>query len=226
MTRLARVVVPGHPHLVTQRGNEGRRVFFSDADYAAYRDLLGEATRAADVAVWAWCLMPHHVQLVLTPADEDGLRRALARVHRQYAALIHTRRQRSGHFWQGRFGSVAMDEAHLAAAYRHVHLDPVRARLAKRPQNWEWSSARALLGLGGDPLTALAPARARYLRFADLLEAPEDRAATRRLREGESIGRPAGSEAFLLDLERRTGRRLRPLPRGPRPRALAADAAA
>ena len=52
MARLARVVVPGHPHHVTQRGNGGARVFFSDADYALYRDLLGECCRAADVEIW------------------------------------------------------------------------------------------------------------------------------------------------------------------------------
>lgn len=78
MARLARVVVPGHPHHVTQRGNGRARTFFGDADYALYRDLLAEHCRAADVAVWAWCLMPNHMHLILVPSDADGLRRALA----------------------------------------------------------------------------------------------------------------------------------------------------
>jgi putative transposase len=75
MARLARVVVPDHPHHVTQRGNGRARVFFCDDDYALYRDLLAEHCRAAGVAVWAWCLMPNHVHLVLVPSDADGLRR-------------------------------------------------------------------------------------------------------------------------------------------------------
>jgi putative transposase len=120
MARLARVVIPNHPHHVTQRGNGRARTFFGDADYALYRDLLAENCRAANVEVWAWCLMPNHVHLILAPSDPDGLRRALARVHRHYAGIIQARRKRSGHFWQGRFGAVAMDEEHLAAALRYV----------------------------------------------------------------------------------------------------------
>ena len=98
MARLARVVVPGHPHHVTQRGNGRARTFFSADDYARYRDLLAESCRAAKVEVWAWCLMPNHVHLILVPSDADGLRRALAPVHRRYAGVIHARRRRTGHF--------------------------------------------------------------------------------------------------------------------------------
>jgi putative transposase len=225
MARLAGVVIAGLPYHVTQRGNGGQRTFFSDADYAAYRDLLASAAREAGVSVWAWVLMPNRVHLILCPAGEDGLRRALARVHRRYAGLVHARRRRTGHFWQGRFGAVAMDEDHLAAAYRYVALNPVRARLVARAEDWPWSSARALVGVGEDPLTDLAPARQRFARFADLLEGAEDREATERLRKGESVGRPVGSEAFLATLEARAGRRLRPLARGPKPKAKPQDAA-
>ena len=133
MARLARIVVPGTPHHVTQRGNGRQQTFFRDGDYLRYRELLGRACRAAEVEVWAWCLMPNHVHLILAPGDADGLRRALSRVHRKYAGEIHARQKRTGHFWQGRFGAVAMDEAHVAAAVRYVLLNPVRARLVARP---------------------------------------------------------------------------------------------
>ena len=132
MARLARAVFPGHPHHVTQRGNGRAQTFFTDEDYALYRDLLGEHAAAAGVEVWAWVLMPNHVHLILVPGDADGLRRTLAAVHRRYAGHIHARLKRTGHFWQGRFGCVAMDEAHLGAALRYVALNPVRARLAER----------------------------------------------------------------------------------------------
>jgi putative transposase len=82
MGRLARVIIPGLPYHVTQRGNGGQKVFFSASDYAAYRDRLSEAAREAGVAVWAWQLMPNHVHLVVAPEGEDGLRHVLARVHR------------------------------------------------------------------------------------------------------------------------------------------------
>jgi putative transposase len=225
MARLARVVVPGLPYHVTQRGNGRRRVFFADPDYAAYRDWLAEAAEEARVGVWAWCLMPNHVHLIVVPQDEDGLRRALSRVHRRYAAFIHARSRRTGHFWQGRYGAVAMDEDHLAAAYRYVNLNPVRARLVKRAEDWPWSSARALLGLADDGLTDLAPARHRFSRFADLLEGEEDAAATARLRKGESVGRPVGADAFLAALEAKTRRSLHALKRGPKPRNAGAGRA-
>jgi putative transposase len=143
MARLARVVIPGHPHHVTRRGNGRAQTFFDDADDALYRDLLAAQSRAAGVEVWAWCLMPNHVHLILVPSDPDELRRALARVHRCYAGVIQAGRKRTGHFWQGRFGAVAMDESHLAAALRYLSLNPVRARLVDRAQDWRWSSARA-----------------------------------------------------------------------------------
>jgi putative transposase len=218
MARLARTVIPGHPHHVTQRGNGGARTFFGDADYALYRNLLGAHCRAAGVEVWAWCLMPNHVHLILVPSDADGLRRALAAVHRRYAGVIHARRKRTGHFWQGRFGAVVMDEEHLAAALRYVSLNPVRARLTARAQDWRWSSTRAHLSGKDDGLTARAPIKARFPHFADLLAGAAEADMFDRLRAAESIGRPLGDDRFLARIERLTQRRLRPGKRGPKPR--------
>src|SRR4051794_37727439 len=217
MARLARVVIPGHPHHVTQRGNGRARTFFGDDDYALYRDLLAEHCRAADVEVWAWCLMPNHVHLILTPSDSDGLRRALARVHRSYAGIIQARRKRSGHFWQGRFGAVVMDEEHLAAALRYVSLNPVRARLVARAQDWRWASTRAHLRGKNDGLTALKPIRDRFPDFAGLLEVEPEADLFDQLRTAESVGRPLGSDGFLSRLERLTKRTLKPGKRGPKP---------
>jgi putative transposase len=217
MARLARVVIPGHPHHVTQRGNGRARTFFDDADYALYRDLLAAHCRAAAVEVWAWCLMPNHVHLILVPSDPDGLRRALAPVHRHYAGIIQARRKRTGHFWQGRFGAVAMDESHLAAALRYVSLNPVRARLVGRAQDWRWSSARAHLRGKNDGVTALAPIRDRFPSFADLLASEPEADLFDALRAAESIGRPLGNDGFLARIERQTGRVLKPGRRGPKP---------
>jgi putative transposase len=222
MARLARVVIPGHPHHVTQRGNGRARTFFGDGDYALYRDLLAENCRTAGVDVWAWCLMPNHVRLILVPSDPDGLRRALARVHRHYAGIIQARRKRTGHFWQGRFGAAAMDEAHLAAALRYVSLNPVRARLVERAQDWRWSSTRAHLRGRDDGLTALAPIKDRFPDFADLLAGAAEADLFARLRAAESIGRPLGDNRFLARIERLTGRTLKPGKRGPKS-AMAED---
>ena len=90
MTRLARLVVPGLPHHVTQRGNRREAIFFEDGDHEIYRDLLAEQTRKASVEVWAYCLMPNHVHL-MTPETADGLGRAVGEAHRRYTNFINAR---------------------------------------------------------------------------------------------------------------------------------------
>jgi putative transposase len=217
MARLARAVFPGHPHHVTQRGNGRAQTFFDDEDYALYRDLLGRHCAAAGVEIWSWVLMPNHVHLVLVPGDEDGLRRALSVVHGRYAGHIHARLKRTGHFWQGRFGCVAMDETHLGAALRYVALNPVRAGLVERAAEWPWSSVHAQLGRIDDGITCTEPVRLRYPDFAALLAAGEEGEMVARLRKAERIGRPIGESSFLDRLERETGRVLKPRKPGPKP---------
>jgi len=217
MARLPRLVVPGLPHHVTQRGNGRAQTFFGDADYALYRDLLAASCRAAEVAIWAWVLMPNHVHLILVPRDADGLRRALAPVHRRYAGHVHAREGRTGHFWQGRFGAVAMDEDHLGAALRYVALNPVRARLVDDARDWRWSSVHAHLAARDDGITAVAPVLDRYPDFAAFIDGDADEASFEHLRRAESIGRPLGSDGFLARLEAATRRTLKPGKRGPKP---------
>jgi REP element-mobilizing transposase RayT len=92
MARLARVVVPGVPHHVTQRGNRRQETFFGEEDYAAYLALLGEWCGRCGVAVWAYCLMPNHVHLIVVPRRRaDGLRRGLGEAHRRYTRRINFR---------------------------------------------------------------------------------------------------------------------------------------
>lgn len=218
MARLARAVFPGVAHHVTQRGNGRRQTFFCDEDYALYRELLRAHCADAKVAVWSYVLMPNHVYLILVPRDKDGLRRALAPLHRRYAGHVHAREHRTGHFWQGRFGCVAMDEDHVAAAVRYVAMNPVRAGLCQHALDWPWSSAATLLGVDDDAVTAVEPVRARITDFAALLESAVDEERTRRLRRGESTGRPIGGAAWLEALERDSGRLLQRRRPGPRAR--------
>jgi putative transposase len=209
MARLARVVVPGVPHHVTQRGNRRQETFFDDADYGAYIDLVGAFCREAEVTVWAYCLMPNHVHLIAVPSDPDGLRRALGEAHRRYTRDVNARMGWTGYLWQGRFASFPMDEAHLMAAARYVELNPVRARLAKGPEDWPWSSARAHLAGTDDGLATVAPLLERAEDWRTYLDGPGDDEATAALRRHERTGRPLGSEGFLKRLERQTGRELR-----------------
>ena len=217
MARIARLVVPGLPHHVTQRGNGGQKVFFSDADYRFYRDLLAESCGAAGVSCWAFALMPNHIHAILVPEDEDGLRAALAPVHRRYAGLINGRRRKTGHFWQGRYGAAVMDEDHLVAAFRYILRNPVEARLAATPERWRWSSAAAYLRNADDGLTDTGPMRRRFPDMRTLLTGEVSQFDELLVPDDETIGRPRGSDKFMAQLERKTRRSLKPEKRGPRP---------
>jgi putative transposase len=206
MARLARIVVPGCPHHVTARGNRREPIFFEDGDQDIYRDLLAEQMAKASVEVWAYCLMPNHVHLILCPADADGLARALGAAHRRWANFINARGRWRGHLFDGRFASVAMDEAHLIAAVRYVALNPVRAGLAARAEDWPWSSARAHLVGEDDGLVKVRPVLDRVGSAADLMCSDVDDKSFAAIRAAETTGRPLGNAAFVADLERRLGR--------------------
>ena len=216
MARIARIVIPGIPHHVTQRGNRRETVFFGDDDYLAYINLLAESSRAAETEVWAYCLMPNHVHLILVPRHEDGLRATLGDAHRRYTGRINSRNKWTGHLWQGRFGSVAMDETYLANAVRYVSLNPVRARLVKQASDWRWSSVNAHLSGIDDKLVKVAPVLERCPDFSGLLESGEDEELDMALRNGETIGRPIGQTDWLEKMEQKLGRKLRPGKRGPK----------
>ncbi len=220
MSRLPRLVLPGIPHHVTQRGNRRERTFFEDGDYALYLDLLADGAERAGVEIWSYCLMPNHVHLIAVPGDEDGLRRCFRFVHRHYTGYINARLRVTGHLWQGRFSSVAMDEPHFVTALRYVALNPVRARLVKRAEDWRWSSVGAHLSGQDDHVVKVASALERVGDFAAFLGESFDEALSyAALRKAESVGRPVGSPEWLADMEEATGLTLRPQKRGPKPKA-------
>lgn len=209
MARIARIVAPGTPHHVTQRGNRRQQTFFSAADYRLYKTLLAEHCALNDVEVWGYCLMPNHVHLILVPKRAEGLARALGEAHRRYTREINVREGWRGFLWQGRFSSAPMDEEHTAVALRYVELNPVRARLVKTPEAWAWSSAAAHLSGRDDGLVSVRP----------MLEAVGGRAAWRKMlaqglaedeadliRKSETTGRPLGDADFIKRLSKRLKR--------------------
>ncbi len=218
MARLARFVLPGAPHHVTQRGNRRQPTFFSDDDYRRYLALIAEGCRDAGVACWAYCLMPNHVHLILAPEDEGGLRRALGEAHRRYTREINQREGWRGYLWQGRFASFPMDEAHLLACARYVELNPVRARLVERPEDWRWSSAAAHLAGRDDALVDVAPLLERVGDWRALLDSGLAEGEHKALQASERTGRPLGEKAWLEQLQEASGRVILPRKAG-RPRA-------
>ena len=209
-----------HHEIRSPRPNS-QRVFFSDADYELYRDLLRKACARETVAVWGYCLMPNHVHLILTPATPEGLGRALGKAHRRYSAFVNARNRVTGHLFQGRFSSVVMDEEHLLAAARYAAMNPVRARLVERAEDRPWSSARAHLSGRNDRLVEVAPLLSRCGgRFAHLIGDEPAPSLAASLRAAETIGRPLGGPQFLDRLAALAGRDPRPLKRGRKPRRV------
>ena len=202
------MVVPGAPHHVTQRGNRGLETFLRETDYEAYRGLLADRAREVGVAVWAYCLMPNHIHLIMVPPDADGLRAALGETHRRYTKHINQREGWQGHLWQERFHSFPMDEAHLLAATRHVERNPVRAGLANDAADWRWSSAAAHLSGRDDALVTVAPMLERVPDWRAFLGQDIENKMLERLRLHARTGRPLGDDGFLKSLESRLGRTL------------------
>ncbi|MEN8180706.1 MAG: transposase [Pseudomonadota bacterium] len=222
MARLPRIIVPGVPHHVTQRGNRRQRVFLEEDDYALYRDWLAESCRSNGVAVWSYCLMPNHIHLILIPSDDNGLSRAVGETHRRYSGYINSRLRVTGHLFQGRFGSVAMDEPHLMAAFRYVALNPVKAKLVTTADDWVWSSTPAHFRGEDDGLVTVRPLLDRVEQLDDFLEMAPDAELEAALAKGQSIGRPLMGDKVLAELEEKLGRPLRPGKRG-RPPSLKKD---
>lgn len=219
MVRMARLVIPGAPHHVTQRGNRRQPTFFGDADYIAYLALAAEAFRQAEVEVWAYCLMPNHIHLISSPSRPEALAQAVGATHVRYTRHINLRERWTGYLWQGRFASFPMDEDYLRQCVRYVGLNPVRAGLVARAIDWPWSSVRAHLEGRADPLLTPGPLAERLngemAGFFDVDVAEESRF---KLRRATSTGRPLGAGAWIKALEAATGRDLAEPARGRPPR--------
>jgi putative transposase len=217
MARMARLVAPGLPHHVTQRGVRSMDVFDDDEDRGLYLALMRDQGGRSGLRFLAWCLMSNHVHLVVVPEEEDSLARGVGEAHRRYTREKNSRAGVRGYLFQGRFGSCVLDEPHLLAAARYVDLNPVAAGIVATPEAYAWSSAR--FHLDGRRRDALVLDRDRGLMglvddWRAVLQDGIDEMEAKRLERHLSSGRPCGSRGFVEMLERRTGRELRPRRRG------------
>jgi putative transposase len=216
MARIARLVIPGLPHHVTQRGNRRQKTFLCEKDYDAYIDLMAEWCGEHDVEIWAYCLMPNHIHLMAVPPTEDALARAIGEAHRRYSRMVNFREGWRGHLFQDRFASFPMDEQHTYYAGRYIEMNPVRAELKKLPEHWSHSSARAHLKRKNDRLVKVKPLLEMVDDWREYLY--EDEEAWELIRRHERTGRPLGSSAFVAGLEKKTGRDLTKKRPGPKRR--------
>jgi putative transposase len=217
MPRSARAVAVGFAHHITQRGNNRQDVFFVDDDRRVYLERLKEQANKYSLELIGYCLMSNHIHLVAIPHEQDSLAKAVGRTHFRYTQYINRLHRRSGHLWQGRFYSCALDERHFWLAMKYIELNPVRARLCRKPWRYEWSSAA---GHVNEKTVSEVLNLSRWYdmisagRWRRELEAGLSDSGLSRVRLSTHMGRPLGSDSFLSKLEKLLGRRVRPLPVG------------
>jgi|WetSurMetagenome_2_1015567.scaffolds.fasta_scaffold230885_2 putative transposase len=216
MVRIARIVVPGWPHHVTQRGNHRQTVFFNDNDRQVYLELLAKHKRTYHLDLIGFALMGNHAHQIPIPEFEDSLAKGIGRTNNDYSRWLNIRFNQTGHLWQARFYSfpIEPDSLALANVLAYVELNPVRAGFVKRPEDWEWSSARAhLTGVDESGLLNMDWWRSRYTpdTWADFLHQKiHDDALFHRIRTATQTGKPFASEKALRHQELLLHRSLRP----------------
>jgi len=221
MPRLARLVVPGLPHHVTQRGNNRSAVFLADSDYEAYLAFLKEETRRFGLRVLGYCLMPNHIHLVAVPERELALALAVGRTHWKYAQRLNRVHGRSGHLWQSRFYSCPLDRPHGWLALRYVERNPVRAGLARQAWEYRWSSAAAHVGapdVSGALDLGTWREYAGAAEWKETLGGPGDERKVCLLRERTRTGWALAGQSLLERLAGEVGRKMQPLPVGRPPK--------
>ena len=219
MSRGPRIVHPGAPHHITQRGIRQSDIFIDDADRLLYQELLLEASQRHAMFIHSYTWMDNHVHIVAVPQSEETLEAVFRSTHSNYARRFNKKYKVSGYLWQDRFYSCPMDEAHYWAAMRYGERNPVRAGMVKRAEEYEWSSARAHCGLRSDSLiTSLPELPLGVKNWAEWLAEPNPKRLDRKIRECTYGGWPCGDEAFVEKLEALYGRVLSPQKPGPKPK--------
>ena len=205
-------MVPGLPHHITQRGNGRANVFDCDQDRMVFLDLLARYSQQYGLALWGYCLMSNHFHLVAVPADEGVTAKVLGRLEADYARFLNVRRRTSGHLWQARYHSVAMEPPHCWRALAYVERNPVRAGMTSAATDYRWSSAAARMGVGIAPTWLDLDqwgqhwSRSEWLRM--LTDGSVDEITRVELQEATLSGHPLG-QVLVARLEKELGRRLR-----------------
>jgi putative transposase len=141
MPRMARVVLPGYPHHIVQRGHNRQVVFAQPNDYIYYLDTLQKWKSEYSVRVYAYCLMTNHIHLILESDNAAAIGQLMKRLAGRQTRYVNRQESRSGTLWEGRYKSSPIDtDNYLLACCRYLELNPVRARMVSIPEDYRWSS--------------------------------------------------------------------------------------
>lgn len=232
MARLPRYFVRGQPQHIIQRGNNREPVFAAGADYQFYLACLHDAATRHELSIHAYVLMTNHVHLLASPKTKESIPKTLQSVGRRYVQYFNYTYDRTGTLWEGRYKATVIDsEQYLLTCMRYIELNPVRAGMVRHPRDYLWSSYAANACGKADKL--LTPhklyrqldreAEARQLAYRQLFRAAVGRADLAAIRTSTNKGWVLGNERFREKIERLTGRRTTPKPRGRPKKEKASD---
>lgn len=233
MARKPRFNLPGIPQHIIHRGNNRQACFHDEHDYRHYLADLRQAADKNDCRVHAYVLMPNHVHLLVTPMAEHGVTHLMQDVGRKYVRYVNHRYQRTGTLWEGRYKSSLIDsEAYLLACMRYIELNPIRAGLVQRPEDYLWSSYASNAHGKNDALLTPHPLMAHLEMdtktwqrvYRDLFRRPLAQDTVDSIREALNQELVLGREPFKDKIEKLTTRQTRPGHSG-RPRGGRAEEA-
>lgn len=220
MARVARTVVVGYPHHITQRGNNQRTVFSDDKDCNKYLSCLLEYSRKYKLSILVYCLMPNHIHFIGIPRDKDSLAKTYNYTQMRYAQYFNKKNGTSGHLWQSRFYSCVLDDFHLLAASRYVERNPVKAKMVKKAWEWKWSSAAYHSGfrnqdriVSDNLFNYIDIIKKEWRNYLEEIDREED---IDKIKKYTRTGFPLGSDEFIDRLEKKVGKKLKAAPRGRR----------
>jgi putative transposase len=209
MPRTPRVVLVNVVHHVVSRGNDHMRIFTCRAEKQQYLRRFCAVANEEKVLVHGYCLMDNHVHWLLTPTTVTGLARLFRRAHTWWALTFNRKHGRTGHLLQARYHSSPLSEDHYWTALRYVELNPRRANIVGRPEDFEFSSARA--HLTGQEDVTLAPVQTRQgftqPQWREFLSRT-DFASETALRKALQASRPCGNAEWIRGLEVQFHRKL------------------
>ena len=210
MPRKPRFYLPGVPVHVVQRGHNRQAIFFEHGDYTTYLGYLKEGIKRYDCELHAYVLMTNHVHLLVTPQEKESISQLAQYIGRQYVPYINFIYGRSGTLWEGRHkGSLVQSEAYLLNCMRYIELNPVRAKMVEKPEDYPWSSYMAnayavendLISPQGSYLDLSKIRQDRVLSYRALFEEPMSGRMLSDIRQAWQTGTPLGNDRFRQQIE-------------------------
>lgn len=212
MARKSRVEVEGGLYHIMTRGNNRQLIFNAHDDYLKMLVLLARQKCKLPFYLYAYCLMPNHVHLLME-RRRDAIGRVMQRLLTGYSQYYNRKYRRIGHLFQGRYkGILCQTDQYLAELVRYIHLNPVRAKIVSRPEAYPYSSHRAYMGIDEPWLVDIEPvlrhfgankklARERFELFVSAGIKLDHREEFCRAEEGRILG----SEEFVEKTKKRVG---------------------